>query len=135
MAMNNDLDLTPIEARVAAYESLDGGDDQAEDMELLVADGYRVEYADLVSHSPTDLTALLSEVKRLRRERDAAVEDIMCRDHCDVCKYSRDGVEDCDKVDFDCAICQSTKCKCRTCRNEDKWDWRGPSGEGEDGNA
>ncbi len=65
-----------------------------------------------------------------RRER-AAVGDILCSDRCDVCKFQKDGVDECEKNDFDCENCQSEKCVCRTCRDEDKWQWRGPQeGEG-----
>ena len=69
--------------------------------------------------------------KSKRRER-AAVEDIMCRDHCDVCKYSKyDGR--CDESDFDCGTCRNT-CPCAMCRDESNWQWRGPQepGEGEE---
>ena len=64
-----------------------------------------------------------------RRER-AAIKDILCADHCDACKFQKDGVDECEKNDFDCENCQSEKCVCRTCRDEDNWQWRGPE-EGE----
>ena len=67
-----------------------------------------------------------SELEQVKRERDAAVADIMCRDHCDVCKYSKyDG--SCDESDFDCETCKNA-CPCATCRNENKWEWRGMKG-------
>ena len=79
--------------------------------------------ADLIE----SLQAQLAESQR--RER-AAIEDILCNDHCDACKFQKDGVDECEKNDFDCENCQSEKCVCRTCRDEDKWQWRGPQ-EGE----
>lgn len=72
------------------------------------------------------LQAQLAESQR--RER-AAVEDIFCADRCDVCRHTASGTE-CEENDFDCLICQSETCICKTCRDEDKWQWRGPQ-EGE----
>ena len=77
------------------------------------------------------IEALQAQLAASQRRADAAVEDIMCRDHCDVCKYSKyDGT--CDESDFDCQTCKNA-CPCATCRNEDKWEWRGPqeTGKGE----
>ncbi|MDD3243544.1 MAG: hypothetical protein PHD32_07480 [Eubacteriales bacterium] len=58
-------------------------------------------------------------------ERDAAVKDIMCKDHCDVCKHSRENNCNCDAADFDCLVCKEESCTCRGCRDENKWEWRG----------
>lgn len=59
---------------------------------------------------------------------EVATDLLRCSDHCDICKHSRDGVEDCPRYDWDCSVCQSNKCVCRTCRDEDKWEWRGVKG-------
>ena len=60
-----------------------------------------------------------------RREREA-VKDIMCRDHCDVCVSGKELDNECKNADYDCQTCKSATCRCRECRNEDKWQWRGP---------
>lgn len=56
----------------------------------------------------------------------AAIADIKHGYNCEVCKYSKyDG--GCDESDFDCETCKTT-CPCATCRDESKWQWRGPVG-------
>ena len=72
-----------------------------------------------------DYLAVKEALAAKEDELKQAVEDIKCRDHCDVCKFSNEGSEDCDTYDFDCQKCQSRKCVCRTCRDESKWQWRG----------
>jgi hypothetical protein len=44
--------------------------------EWLVRDGYREDWSSLAAHSTDDIPALLAEVERLTKERDAAVEQI-----------------------------------------------------------
>lgn len=73
-------------------------------------------------------TALEGALKQAEAERDAAIADMRPKDNCDICKYTREGVEDCVTYDWDCAVCKSTKCVCRVCRNESKWQWRGLQG-------
>ena len=85
---------------------------------------------DLYSKSIMLSADLLNKLAAKDELLKQAVEDIKCNDHCDVCKFSREGEEDCTKYDFDCAKCQSRKCVCRTCRNESKWQWRGKKGDG-----
>jgi len=85
---------------------------------------------DLYSKSTMLSADLLNKLTAKDELLKRAVEDIKCKDHCDVCKFSREGEEDCTKYDFDCAKCQSRKCVCRTCRNESKWQWRGKKGDG-----
>ena len=82
-----------------------------------------------------EVAELQSQLAEANRRADAAVRDILCKDHCDVCKHSRVGVEDCETYDFDCEICKSTKCACRDCRDEHKWEWRGAEKGTEDEQA
>ncbi len=80
------------------------------------------------------------EIDRLRRDlaasqrrEKAAVKDIMCCDHCDVCLFGKEHDGECKKADYDCLTCKSATCACRECRNEDHWQWRGPeAGKGAD---
>lgn len=69
-----------------------------------------------------------------RRER-AAVEDIMCRDHCDVCVSGKERDGECKAANYDCQTCRSATCRCRECRDENKWQWRGPGAEEGDNNG
>ena len=75
----------------------------------------------------TENASLREPLTESQRREKAAIHDIMCRDHCDVCKYGKyDG--SCDESDFDCETCKNT-CPCATCRNESNWQWRGPQDE------
>ena len=61
-----------------------------------------------------DAPDLVKEVKRLTKERDAAVADLreaittVCDDECKFCKYGNS---------TECAVCSTVV--------EDKWEWRG----------
>lgn len=89
-----------------------------------VAAQYAKTLADLIYSLQADLV-------RVTAERDAAVRDIMCRDHCDVCVSGHEHDGECAKADYDCMTCKSATCLCRECRNESKWQWRGVKGERE----
>lgn len=104
--------------------------------DVLIAAADRIE--ELLSESEDHIGQIESEQEEIRkldrqlvasrRREQAAIHDIMCRDHCDVCKYSKnDG--SCDESDFDCETCKNT-CPCATCRNESNWQWRGPQEAG-----
>ena len=66
---------------------------------------------DLIDDVTKNLT---EELERVKRERDAAIADLKHGDNCDICR-------DCD---FECDTC-TFDCKCRTCRDECNWEWRG----------
>jgi hypothetical protein len=117
-----DLDLAPIEARVAAAISFFMPYEVQEAYQNLVEDGWMPCDANVMANSFTDEAALLAEVKRLRRERDAAVEDIT--HECDTCKYARFAWD---------------RPPCENCiegeaingiKRTDNWEWRTPAEEG-----
>lgn len=62
-----------------------------------------------------------------QRRADAAVADLKHMDNCDICKHGQTAPDGCDCECDECTL----PCVCRDCRNEDKWEWRGPS-DGED---
>lgn len=70
------------------------------------------------------LQAQLTESQR--RER-AAVEDLHHNDACSICVGSSVEVEGCDAECLDCKL----NCRCKDCRDESKWQWRGPQETGE----
>ena len=76
---------------------------------------------------------LTAQLAASQRREKAAVEDIMCRDHCDVCVSGKEHEGECKIADYDCLTCKSETCVCNKCRDEDHWIWRGPqeAGEGE----
>ena len=78
-------------------------------------------------------TDLMDQLSESQRREQAAIHDIMCRDHCDVCVSGRERDNECKNADYDCLTCKSDTCACRECRDEDHWQWRGPqeAGEGE----
>lgn len=74
---------------------------------------------------------LQSQLAASQRREKAAVEDIMCRDHCDVCVSGKEHEGECKIADYDCLTCKSETCMCNKCRDEDHWIWRGPQEAGE----
>ena len=72
---------------------------------------------DLIDDVTKNLT---EELERVKRERDAAIADLKHGDNCDICAHTA-CVHDCD---FECDTC-TFDCKCRTCRDECNWEWRG----------
>lgn len=72
---------------------------------------------DLIDDVTKNLT---EELERVKRERDAAIADLKHGDNCDICAHTA-CVRDCD---FECDTC-TFDCKCRTCRDECNWEWRG----------
>ena len=87
----------------------------------------------IISAAADLIESLQAEVDESQRGEQAAVEDIMCRDHCDVCVSGKEHGGECKKADYNCLSCKSETCMCRDCRDEDHWQWRGPqeAGEGE----
>ena len=66
------------------------------------------------------VTALINELEKIKRERDAAVEDL--RAHCGVCVHVRDCLVTGCSGDMGEACKQ---CPCLTCINYNNWQWRG----------
>ena len=64
---------------------------------------------------------LQAELEQAKAERDAAIKDLRHNDNCDICIGSKNEPEGCD---CECLNCQ-LDCRCRDCRNESKWQWRG----------
>jgi uncharacterized small protein (DUF1192 family) len=71
-----------------------------------------------------EIARLTAELAAVTRERDAAVRDMQRLAHggegCEVCKQYVDNGKCCADCD-DCGL----ECYCRTCRNSNKWEWRG----------
>ena len=78
---------------------------------------------------------IMADNERLKAELEAAIKDIMCLDHCDVCVHSRERNWSCEAADFDCLVCKDENCTCRGCRDENKWQWRGVKRKDGDGNG
>ena len=76
-----------------------------------------------------DHVALEVELTRVTAERDAAVADLHHNDACTVCVGSSVPVIGCD---CECDTCK-LDCRCRECRDENKWQWRGADREDANG--
>ena len=72
------------------------------------------------------IAELEAQLAASQHREQAAVHDIMCRDHCDVCVSGKERDNECKNADYDCQTCKSETCTCRECRDEDHWQWRGP---------
>lgn len=81
-----------------------------------------LEAADLIE-------SLAAELEQVKRERDAAVEDLRDADRidCEHCASYDDAAteERCGGADYLCDKCTRTDCPCRTCRDCSNWTWRG----------
>jgi len=75
-------------------------------------EGFRTKDAEFIAHSRQDVPALIAEVKRLERERDAAIADLREADNCDYCRHSS-----LSNTDHPCTNCFGGDC--------DFWEWRG----------
>ena len=76
------------------------------------------------------LESMQEELDRVKAERDAAVKDILARDHCDVCKHNHGDSDQCEANEYDCNGCKAP-CMCASCRDESNWQWRGLEGRKE----
>lgn len=83
-------------------------------------------YKEMVESMGQTNSALAKKLVAVGAERDAAVADLHHNDACTVCVGS--SVQE---VECDCE-CDGSKldCRCRECRNESKWQWRGADKEG-----
>jgi hypothetical protein len=106
---------------------LDGAADRLEQQEQRIAEMEKTR----IIQSPDAAVALanaieLSEAKEriveLERELAAAKEDLHHNDACSVCIGAEQGIcKDCDLECLDCRL----DCRCKDCRDENKWEWRG----------
>ena len=81
-------------------------------------DNLRYKIEDLTERAEKAEAALKESQERC----DAAIEDIRLDDKCKVCAHGQNDIEGCD---VECLDCKSEICVCRTCRDCDKWQWRG----------
>lgn len=58
---------------------------------------------------------------KIEKKLEAAIADLRHIDNCDICYWKDKAPLSCD---WECETCKLA-CRCRTCRNEDKWMWRG----------
>lgn len=70
---------------------------------------------DLFRNAANLIESLSAELEQVKRERDAAVEDMVRL--CAICVHCRG----CDEWDDEV---------CMTCNNKSKWQWRGVNGKG-----
>ena len=83
--------------------------------------------ADTLRDSASAMESMQEELDRVKAERDAAVKDILARDHCDVCKHNHGDSDQCEANEYDCNGCKAP-CMCASCRDESNWQWRGLEG-------
>lgn len=85
-----------------------------------------------IAEQSRQLKAALAELEQVKRERDAALNDLKIADfwgNCQFCKYVGDHDAACETNDYLCCDCQEPTCACKTCANATGWEWRGPCAE------
>lgn len=72
-----------------------------------------------------------ARVVQLEAELAAALKYISAQKDCSTCKHQpSDGRPECRAVEWDCADCDKTTCKCWSCGpHANNWEWRGAHGE------
>lgn len=72
-----------------------------------------------------------ARVVQLEAELAAALKYISAHKECCVCKHQpSDGAPECRAVEWDCADCDKTTCKCWSCGpHANNWEWSGAYGE------
>lgn len=76
------------------------------------------------AHIADLIESLSAELERVKRERDAAVEDIYSMKACALCKHYPNG-EQCETYFLLCCECDIGNCICKECVNGEKMEWRG----------
>ena len=102
----------------------------AETVALLEEDNARKD--DAIAEQARQLREALAELERVKRERDAALNDLKIADfwgNCQFCKHVDDHDAACETNDYLCCDCQEPTCACKTCANATGWEWRGPCAE------
>lgn len=70
------------------------------------------------------IESLAAELVQVKRERDAAVEDIYSMKACALCKHYPSG-EECETYFLLCNECDNENCICKECVDGKKMEWRG----------
>ena len=105
---------------------LDGADEVNKELQEQIEENERLKSDIKRKDESLDYArTIMADNERLKAELEAAIKDIMCLDHCDVCVHSRERNWSCEAADFDCLVCKDENCTCRGCRDENKWQWRG----------
>jgi hypothetical protein len=85
--------------------------------------------AELNDFEQSQSVKLLARVGELERELAAAKADMHHNDACSVCIGAEQEVcKDCDRECQTCVL----DCRCKDCRDESKWEWRGAKGREDD---
>lgn len=79
------------------------------------------DFEQIMVDSTATITYLQNQLSKVTAERDAAVRDLRHRDNCDICIGSQNYISGCNGECLDCNL----DCRCKDCRNESKWEWRG----------
>lgn len=77
------------------------------------------------------IKSLSAELEQVKRERDAAVNDIYNMKACALCKHYPNG-EQCETYFLLCVECDNENCICKECVNGEKLEWRGVKEEPHD---
>jgi hypothetical protein len=89
-------------------------------------------HAEFVSDYQEQIDERDARIAELEWELAAAKEDIHHNDACSVCIGAEQEV--CKDCDCECLTCV-LDCRCKDCRDESKWEWRGArEGEGHEQN-
>lgn len=84
---------------------------------------------EVVSGAADLIESLQSQLAESQRREQAAVEDMKHSDNCDICVGSGSEPDSCG---CECMTC-TLDCRCRDCRDESKFEWRGSQEAGEGG--
>lgn len=68
-----------------------------------------------------ELSEAKERIVELERELAAAKSDLRHNDNCDICVGSLKAPDGCDCKCLGCSL----DCRCKDCRDESKWEWRG----------
>ena len=68
-----------------------------------------------------ELSEAKERIVELERELAAAKSDLRHNDNCDICVGSLKAPDGCDCERLGCSL----DCRCKDCRDESKWEWRG----------
>lgn len=67
------------------------------------------------------IESLAAELEQIKRERDAAVEQVKVLGACAYCKHD----SFCSHTIPDCMNCKNERCPCYVCGHQSQWQWRG----------
>lgn len=75
------------------------------------------------------IESLQSQLSESQRRANAAAKDLHHNDACSICTGSSVEVDGCECECLDCKL----NCRCKDCRDESKWQWRGLQEAGKGG--